>query len=142
MQPREIELLAVKESALKAGYFTSNPISNPSTKLQQIDGLEMQLLDFQETMGRLKEICDTCASHMVIYFRRTLVIVGTWYYRSAILCNELHLFKCSLPNSVNPYTVTYRSSRMIAILPICCNQFVTVICLSFSDACLQEENGL
>ncbi|CAM8904093.1 unnamed protein product [Rhodiola kirilowii] len=66
MQPCDIELLAVKESALKSDYLTcSNPVSN--SKMQCSD--DMQLLDFQETMGRLKDICNTCATHMLLAYR-------------------------------------------------------------------------
>uniref|UniRef100_A0A7N0ZUS5 RING-type domain-containing protein n=1 Tax=Kalanchoe fedtschenkoi TaxID=63787 RepID=A0A7N0ZUS5_KALFE len=65
MQPHEIELLVVKESALKYDTLTSNP-----EKLPWSD--EMELLDFQETMGKLKDLSNTCATHMLLGYRKKL----------------------------------------------------------------------
>ncbi|CAM8918536.1 unnamed protein product [Rhodiola kirilowii] len=68
MQPCEIELLVVKEHALKSYTPTSNPMPSSATKLPQSDDVEV--VDFQETVGGLKDVCNTCATHMLLAYRR------------------------------------------------------------------------
>uniref|UniRef100_A0A7N0VEU6 Uncharacterized protein n=1 Tax=Kalanchoe fedtschenkoi TaxID=63787 RepID=A0A7N0VEU6_KALFE len=70
MQAREIELLVVKEPALKYDSLSNVPIFNSGVTLPWTD--DMELLEFEETMGRLKDVSNSCATHMMLAYRKKL----------------------------------------------------------------------
>nr|AZQ05601.1 RING1a [Kalanchoe serrata] len=70
MQAREIELLVVKEPALKYDSLSNVPIFNSGVTLPWTD--DMELLEFEETMGRLKDVSNSCATHMLLAYRKKL----------------------------------------------------------------------
>ncbi|KAK9267370.1 hypothetical protein L1049_009795 [Liquidambar formosana] len=72
LQPDEVEILVVKElhSKLNSPTSTSIPISVSSIVDPCKD--ELQILEAQETLGRLKAICNPSRGHLLLAYRQKL----------------------------------------------------------------------